>query len=95
MLVRDTTFGPMFAAGHEADLYGVRSFIPSLEHLLMLKLHALKNSRIDRFLKDFLDVEHLIRINKLDIKSKNIKQLFAKYGTMELYEKVSTALAGK
>jgi hypothetical protein len=42
----------------------------------MLKLHALKNARLNRFLKDFLDVENLIRINKLDVASDNIKQLF-------------------
>jgi predicted nucleotidyltransferase len=93
MLVREATFGPMFAASRKVDLYGASTRIPSLEHLLMLKLHALKNGRINRFLKDFLDVENLIRINKLDIKSENIRQLFAKYGSIELYDKVSVALA--
>jgi hypothetical protein len=47
---------------------------------------------LGRFLKDFLDVENLIRINRLDVQSENIRQLFAKYGTMDLYEKVSAAL---
>jgi len=95
MLVRTETFQPMFDASREVDLYGTNSRIPSLEHLLALKLHVLKNTRMHRFLKDFLDVENLIRINKLDIKSENIRQLFAKYGTLELYEKVSNALASK
>jgi predicted nucleotidyltransferase len=95
MLVRETTFEPMYVASREVDLYGAHSHIPSLEHLLMLKLHALKNGRINRFLKDFLDVEHLIRINKLDIKSENMRQLFSKYGTLDLYEKVSAALASE
>ncbi|HEY1789155.1 MAG TPA: nucleotidyltransferase family protein [Verrucomicrobiae bacterium] len=93
MLVRESTFEPMYASGREVDLYGTQTRIPSLEHLLMLKLHALKNARINRFLKDFLDVENIIRINKLDIKSENIKALFVKYGTTELYEKISTSLA--
>ena len=95
MLVRTETFQPMLDASREVDLYGTNSRIPSLEHLLALKLHVLKNTRMHRFLKDFLDVENLIRINKLDIKSENIRQLFAKYGTLELYEKVSNALASK
>jgi hypothetical protein len=95
MLVQKKTFQPMFAASREIDLYGRLSRIPSLEHLIALKLHALKNTRMHRFLKDFLDVENLIRINGLDMKSKNVRQLFAKYGTMELYEKVSNALASK
>jgi predicted nucleotidyltransferase len=93
MLVREATFEPMYVASRKVDLYGAHSHIPSLEHLLMLKLHALKNGRINRFLKDFLDVENLIRINKLDIKSENLRQLFAKYGSMDLYDKVSAALA--
>jgi len=93
MLVQEKTFAPMFAASREVDLYGTPSRIPSLEHLIALKLHALKNTRFDRFLKDFLDVENLIRTNKLDLKPENIRQLFARYGTMELYDKVSRSLA--
>jgi hypothetical protein len=93
MFVRRETFDPMFLSSREIDLYGISARVPSLEHLLALKLHALKNTRMERFLKDFLDVENLIRINKLDIKSKKVRKLFAKYGTLELYEKVSTTLA--
>lgn len=93
MLVRENTFGPMHTASREVDLYGVKMRIPSLEHVLMLKLHALKNAGINRFLKDFLDVENLIRINKVDIQSENIRQLFVKYGTAELYDKISNSLA--
>jgi hypothetical protein len=95
MLVQEKTFAPMFAASREVDLYGTSSRIPSLDHLIALKLHALKNTRFDRFLKDFLDVENVIRINKLDLKSENIRQLFARYGTIELYDKVSRSLAAK
>jgi len=82
----------MFAAATSADLFGVKTKVPSLEHLIALKLHALKNTRAQRFLKDFLDVENLIRINQLDIKSKTIRDLFEKYGTPDLYEKISRAL---
>ncbi|HXE41462.1 MAG TPA: hypothetical protein VN516_00455 [Candidatus Baltobacteraceae bacterium] len=95
MLVQEKTFKPMFAVSREIDLYGIISRIPSLEHLIALKLHVLKNTRLHRFLKDFLDVENLIRINGLDIKSEKIRQLFIKYGTIELYEKVSATLASE
>jgi len=50
---------------------------------------------MSRFLKDFLDVEYLIRLNRLDLRSKNIRELFEKYGTPDLYEKVSQSLAGE
>jgi len=93
MLVQETTFGPMFAAGKDANLYGVNTRVPSLEHLLALKLHALKNTRSRRYLKDFLDVENLMGINHLDVKSQAVRELFAKYGTDDLYEKISRSLA--
>jgi predicted nucleotidyltransferase len=93
MLVQETTFGPIFAASQPANFFGVEARVPSLEHLLALKLHALKNTRFHRFLKDFLDVENLIRINRLDVKSQSLRELFSKYGTDDLYEKISRSLA--
>ena len=92
MLVQEKTFAPIFAASLEADIFGVKTRVPMLEHLIALKLHALKNTRMRRFLKDFLDVENLIQINRLDIKSQKIRGLFDKYGTKDLYEKVSRSL---
>ena len=94
MLVQEKTFAPILAASRAADFFGVKSRVPSLEHLIALKLHALKNTRMSRFLKDFLDVEYLIRLNRLDLQSENIRELFDKYGTPDLYDKVSRSLAG-
>jgi hypothetical protein len=95
MLVREGTFATMSAASRESDLYGTRSRVPCLEHLIALKLHSHKNGRFERFLKDFLDVENLISINRVDIKSESIRPLSAKYGTMELYDRISQSLAVK
>ncbi len=92
MLVQKKTFQPMLADSREVEFYGTTSRIPSLEHLIALKLHALKNTRVNRFLKDYLDVENLIQINHLDIKSKKIRLLFTKYGTLALYEKMRATL---
>jgi hypothetical protein len=93
MLVQEKTFAPMFDASQAADLFGVKARVPSLEHLLALKLHALKHTRMSRFLKDFLDVENLIRVNRLDISAASLRELFAKHGTPDLYEKISRSLA--
>ena len=95
MLVREASFEPMFQAGKEVNLYGALVRVIALEHLLALKLHALKNARVHRFLKDFLDVENLIRINQLDIQSPNLRDLFLKYGTLDLHEKMSRSLAAE
>jgi len=34
-------------------------------------------------------VENLVRIHALDVRSEKWKQLFLKYGTLEIYEKIS------
>ena len=69
--------------------------IPTLEHLLALKLHARKHTHAGRYLKDFLDVQNLVRINKIDLRSEKVRQMFLKYGTMELYEKISRACSAE
>lgn len=93
MMVRVPTFRPMLRHGKPVDLYGEQMLIPALEHLLALKLHALKHTHAGRFLKDFLDVENLVRVNHLDLRLDKLRQLFLKYGTPELYEKISQACA--
>jgi hypothetical protein len=57
-----------------------------------MQLHAIKNTRSHRFLKDFHDVENLSRANGLDIESENIRRLFEKYATLKLCEKMSATL---
>ena len=49
------------------------------------------HTRAHRFLKDFLDVEGIIRTNQVDLRSEKIRQLFLKYGTLDLYEKIVRA----
>jgi predicted nucleotidyltransferase len=93
MMVREPTFRSIFNHGKKVKMYGANVLIPTLEHLLALKLHALKHSHAGRYLKDFLDVENLVRVNKVDLQSDRIRQLFLKYGDKETYKKVSQACA--
>jgi Nucleotidyl transferase AbiEii toxin, Type IV TA system len=92
MFVRPATFQPTLEDSRVMEFYGSTARVPTLEHLIALKLHAIKNTQAHRFLKDFLDVENLIRTNNLDIKSENIRRLFEKYATLELYERMSATL---
>ena len=89
MFVADPTFDPILAAGIPVEMFGASVKVPILEHLIALKLHALKHGHIRRYLKDWLDVENLVRIQGLDLRSEKWKQLFLKYGTFEIYEKIS------
>ena len=95
MMVQEATFKPMFDQGKRVEIYGVRVLIPCLEHLIALKLHALKHTHAGRALKDFLDVENLVRVNKVDLRAEKVRQLFLKYGNVELYEKISRVCAGE
>ena len=62
---------------------------------MALKLHALKHTRPQRFLKDFQDLEGLLVVNQLDPNSEKVRQLFLKYGTLELHEKVVRACSNE
>ena len=95
MLVREPTFNPILAAGIRTEMFGVDVIVPALEHLLALKLHALKHGHIGRYLKDFLDVENLIRVNRMEVHSEKVRRLFEKYGTMELYDRISRTSSGR
>jgi hypothetical protein len=93
MLVREPTFRQIHAAGIKTEIYGAEVLVPTLDHLLALKLHALVHGPAERYLKDYLDVENLILVNRVDLRSEKIRRLFQKHGTMELYERISRTCA--
>ena len=88
MLANDPTFAGLWAAAGEVR-YDDRLFrVVSIEHLIAMKLHVLKQGKLHRFLKDLQDVLDLARVKNLDLRSEKFRNLFAKYGNMHLYEKV-------
>jgi hypothetical protein len=52
---------------------------------------AVSHARAHRFVKDFQDVEGLVRCAGLDLQSERTRQLFLKYGTLEIYEQIKRA----
>lgn len=62
--------------------------VPSLNHLIALKLHSIKHNPNLREYKDFPDIMELIRINKIDVKKSEFKELCLKYGTEGLYRRI-------
>jgi predicted nucleotidyltransferase len=92
MFARQETLDGMIGAARRVTVQGANVLLVSLEHLIALKLHVLKQARLHRFLKDFQDVVELVRINKVDLHSKQIHDLFLRYGTTDLYEKVLRAV---
>jgi predicted nucleotidyltransferase len=88
MLVPQPTFDRLIAAAQTATLEGAAVMVPSLEHLLALKVHALKHGHGLRVLKDTTDVAELLLVNRVDPKSAWFRALFEKHGDMQIYERV-------
>jgi hypothetical protein len=86
MFVEDSTLDRMWQASEERDFGGGRARVPCLDHLLALKLHALKQVLPHRTSKDAEDVEMLVRRHGLDLREPHYEQLFLKFGSRELYD---------
>jgi hypothetical protein len=86
MFVDDATFHQMWQASEERDFGSRRARVPCLDHLLALKLHALKQSLPHRTAKDAEDIEMLVRRRQMDLRQARYKTLFLKYGTREIYD---------
>lgn len=63
--------------------------VPSLHHLIAMKIHAIKNSPEIRKHKDMADIVELIQKNSLNTKSNDFQSLCLKYGTEDIYKELS------
>lgn len=92
MFVDPDTLAKIKGEGSQITIAGQKLIVPSLLHLIALKLHSIKFNKI-RLTKDLPDIVNLIRINQVDIKGKEFKELCLKYGTAELYQRILEAFA--
>lgn len=90
MFVEDETFRKM-----EADALPASAKVParivSLQHLLALKCHAIKNAHPGRIIKDAEDVIQLVKKNRVDIEAEPFRTIFLKYGPEDFYAKLRRA----
>jgi len=92
MFVAKDTFDQFWAASEPREFGTSTAQVPSLDHLLALKLHVLKQGLEHRTFKDAEDVEMLARRNKLNLDEERYEKLFLKYGTREIYETIKRVL---
>jgi predicted nucleotidyltransferase len=93
MLVDNRTFDGLFAESQEVNFGGTHNVsIPSIEHLIALKLNVLKQVGKARELKDLADIVALVKIGRLDVRDDKFRLLCEKYGTRNLYEKIVDAV---
>ena len=92
MFVDQDTLDQIKNEGKEIKIAGQRLIVPSLNHLIALKLHSIKNNPKIRLAKDFPDIVSLIRINEVNVADKKFKELCYKYGTEKIYNKLMEIL---
>ncbi|MCX7825414.1 MAG: nucleotidyl transferase AbiEii/AbiGii toxin family protein [Verrucomicrobiae bacterium] len=92
MLVNAATFGKMLADSITAQLDAATVPVVSLNHLLALKLFALKQKQSHRAVKDMDDLLNLILKNGVDARSAAFRELVEKYGDAKLYKKICQAI---
>lgn len=88
MFMNEDTFGKL-AATSISNPYGPDfPRIISLESLVAMKCHAVRNGHAGRVVKDADDLIHLFMANRLDPEADEWRKLILKFGTEELYEKL-------
>lgn len=95
MFVDPPTFNQMYREGKDVKMVGHEFRVPSINHLIALKLHAMKHNLARRWFKDVPDVLALIRRNNLDMRGPQMRGLFLKFGTEELYNQVLAGWEGR
>ncbi len=88
ILVEPSTFHKILSRGQEVSIAGRFFKVPSLEHLIAMKFHALKNDPENRTPKDLLDIIHLVRRNGMDPQGVPFRKLCETYGASGLFEKI-------
>lgn len=88
MFVDEETLNKIIKESRQIGIAGQKFIVPCLNHLIALKLHAIKYNPKIREYRDLPDIIELIRINKINTKDMEFKNLCLKYGTEELYNKI-------
>ncbi|MDE2027144.1 MAG: nucleotidyltransferase [Candidatus Omnitrophica bacterium] len=91
MFVDQKTIEKILSEGKKIKIVGQAFTVPSLYHLIALKLHSIKFNPKVRLTKDFPDIVNLIRINDVDFKERKFKELCFTYGTEEIYNRILEA----
>ena len=86
MCSSDQTFDGVLAASAMAKFGEVNLPIPSVKHLIAMKLHALKSRTREAQAKDVSDIVELLKIAGLAPDSDEFRQLCIKFSTIEVYE---------
>lgn len=94
MLVNEQTFTKLSAQAVEIEVQDARARIPSLCHLIALKLHALSGGGEHRHGRDLMDVLELVRINRIDLATPQYQEILDRYAKPAIRAELAQHLAG-
>jgi hypothetical protein len=95
VLIADTTtMDRLRSEGSTVRIAGREFTVPSILHLIAMKLHAIAGNP-KRELKDFPDIVHLVRESHLDPSSDEVVTLFREYGAGELHTRLVALIGGR
>lgn len=93
MLVDDETFNKLFTDARSIDLGVIAVKVASPQHLVTLKLHALKTYQEHRYAKDYNDVIYLLRHSCPQLRDDALRELCLRYADAALYDTLAKDLA--
>ena len=88
MFVDEETLEKIIKKAKKMHIAKLEFLVPSVEHLIALKLHSIKHNPKLRKNKDLPDIINLINVNKVNVKNKAFKKMCLKYGTKDLYNDI-------
>jgi predicted nucleotidyltransferase len=94
MLIDPGTMQKILDKSKKATISGHSFKVLSLEHLIAMKFHAIKNDPESREPKDLLDIIQLVRRNGMDLGGAELRRLCEGYGTPELFKKIQILTKG-
>jgi hypothetical protein len=88
ILVEDETFDGMKAAA-KSFLFGTADcLIPSVEHLIAMKLHAIRSSGDSRLRQDALDIIDLADVARVDLEGETFRELCDRYADAKIRDRI-------
>jgi hypothetical protein len=90
-LVHGETFEKLYETSEQKDFDGNTVQVASALHIVAMKLHALKSRNPEGALKDMSDILGLLRILDVAVSSPIFRNLALKYGSEEIYRRISDA----
>ncbi|MEI2679230.1 MAG: nucleotidyltransferase family protein [Burkholderiaceae bacterium] len=85
MLVNETSFALLRETAREVECLGVKTLVPAETSLIALKVHAIHHGPENRKGKDWLDIENLVRAGRFNPRDPELREIFRRQGTPEMY----------